>query len=91
VGEPVGSDFAPWGKNPTVGQPESYDIVPCGRVFRKTVAQLAIEYKQRLEKLDLHTSLEEVAEAIREDVKSVVGTLVKEWVEEERRQGIEIV
>jgi len=76
---------------PTIGQPASYDIVPCGRVFRKTVAQLAIEYQKRLVQLDLHASLEEVAEAIREEVKNVVGTLVREWTEEEKAQGIEIV
>jgi len=91
VGEPAGSDFAPWGQMPTIGQPASYDIVPCGRVFRKTVAQLALDYQKRLAKLELHASLEDVATAIREDVKNVVGTLVREWTEEEKAQGVEIV
>ena len=91
VGEPAGSDFVPWGQMPTIGQPESHDIVPGGRVFRKTVAQLALDYQKRLDKLGLYASLEDVAQAIREDVKNVVGTLVREWTDEERKQGIEIV
>lgn len=59
---------------------------------RKTVAQLAHEYRERLEALGLFASIEDITEVIRsKSDPNVVTTVVSGWIEDEKRKGTVII
>lgn len=59
---------------------------------RKTIEQLAHEYRTKLEALGLFASIEDITEIIRSKAEpTVVTTVVSGWIEDEKRKGTIIV
>lgn len=67
------------------------DFTPGGRVFRKTAEQLAHAYRDKLQSMGLFASVEDIVAIIKgKTPPSVVTTLVEGWIEDEKKEGVEI-